>query len=549
MGADEPPVLPFDFWTAERFRDPWASRNIGFVLRAYRTDPRHRDVYGEHGISQSRLARWLGTEQAVVSTWENGRREVDSLRRNIEIAQKIGIPPELLWFDLPVEYGKRGDTVGRTELEVLRRSIGMTQEEFAKRMGVGRTTVLRWESGKHTPQPYQWPKMAKVLGIARLRLAEILRASSPEEPLRKTGANPMVEVSQSQSIQVDAPELLNSLGWDMQDHTKRRTFFTQAATTVGTVLAIVSSRHADTGPSRLGFDTETLEGLEQTTLGLRRAYRSAGALSLLGASHGTLNLLTEMLPTAGQYEDRLVTAIGQTASLIGVMLTLDLDDFMAGERYLSLAARAGKQAGNNELLAFSLGARAFHAAYSGDPSGGREYADSALKIAARRSSPIMKAWLSAVASEMYALEHDEHTCRKLLDAASDHLEASDDDEPWSGVGVFNAEKLSAYVGGDLMRLGRYREAQQVLHEALDKLDDSLVKHRCTAYIDLAEAYAADGKLDEATHCASNALTLVAITRHSASLRRIEKLYRHIRATDSHAGDLLGDKLIELKVML
>lgn len=346
-------------------------------------------------------------------------------------------------------------------------------------------------------------------------------------------------------------ELSTLLGWDMQDPTKRRTFLTQAAGAVGTVLALVddpldiASRRAIASRS-LSFDLETLEGLEQTTLGLRRAYRSAGALSLLGAAHGTLNLLTEMMPHAGRHQDRLVTAVGQTAGLIGVMLTLDLDDFDAGGRYLSIAARAAQQAGNNELLAFILGARAFHAAYSDDSNGGREYADAALSIAKRGISPITHGWLSAVASEMYATRQDEITCRQLLDNAASHLEAADPNEPWTGIGVFNAEKLAAYVGGDLMRLGRYREAQQALHDALDKLDESLVKHRCTAYVDLAEAYAANGQLDEATGYAMNALTIVSGTRHAVSLKRIEKLYRSVRDVDKAASSKLNEKFIELK---
>jgi tetratricopeptide (TPR) repeat protein len=343
------------------------------------------------------------------------------------------------------------------------------------------------------------------------------------------------------------------LGWDMRDEAKRRTFLTQAAGMVGAVLTLTDdplgiSGQRSTSSKSLSFDLETLEGLEQTTLGLRRAYRSAGALSLLGASHGTLNLLTEMMPYAGRHQNRLVTAIGQTAGLIGVMLTLDLNDFDAGGYYLSIATRAAKQANNDELLAFILGAYAFHAAYDtkSDSGGGRDYADAALVVANRGISPTTHSWLSAVASEMYATEKDELACRQLLDSAAAHLEAADPNEPWAGIGVFNADKLSAYVGGDLMRLGRYPEAQQHLHTALDRLDESLLKHRCTAYVDLAEAYAANNQVDEATEYAKNALTIVGGTRHAMSLQRIEKLYRRVRAANQGAGEQLGEMLIELR---
>ncbi len=49
----------------------------------------------------------------------------------------------------------------------------------------------------------------------------------------------------------------------------------------------------------------------------------------------------------------------------------------------------------------------------------------------------------------------------------------------------------------MVRLGRYREAQEILGAALAGLDPALSKHRCTAHIDLAGALARDGRLDDA----------------------------------------------------
>jgi tetratricopeptide (TPR) repeat protein len=339
----------------------------------------------------------------------------------------------------------------------------------------------------------------------------------------------------------------------MWDQAKRHNFLVQSVGTVTTILTSLgcSLNNLPSGinasySGSIGLDVETLEGLEQTTLGLRRAYRSTGALSLLGPSHGTLNLLTEMAPRSGKHQDRVVTAIGQTAALIGTMLSLDLGNFEAGQRYLSVAARAAQQARNNDLLAFTLGARAFQAAYSGDPLAGRDYADSALNIAGRGISPITHGWLSAVASEMHAIDNNEVICRRFLDDAASHLVRADPAEPWTGVGVFNTKKLTAYLGGDLMRLGRYREAQDVLHQALNQLDPPLAKHRCTAYVDLAEAYAAERKIDEAADHAINAIAIVADTRHAASLQRVERLYKQIRVHQSNATRQLGEALVEMR---
>ncbi|QWF84971.1 hypothetical protein HUW46_08423 [Amycolatopsis sp. CA-230715] len=48
----------------------------------------------------------------------------------------------------------------------------MTQEKLAEVMRVDRSTVIRWEAGDYAPLPFQWPRLARVLG----RSADELRA-------------------------------------------------------------------------------------------------------------------------------------------------------------------------------------------------------------------------------------------------------------------------------------------------------------------------------------------------------------------------------------
>src|SRR5690349_18721650 len=57
---DQPPVMPYEFWAVDRYREPFASRDIGKVLRAFRTDARHEEKYGEGRITQRLLGSWLG---------------------------------------------------------------------------------------------------------------------------------------------------------------------------------------------------------------------------------------------------------------------------------------------------------------------------------------------------------------------------------------------------------------------------------------------------------------------------------------------------------
>ncbi|MEV6902162.1 helix-turn-helix transcriptional regulator [Amycolatopsis sp. NPDC051372] len=62
----------------------------------------------------------------------------------------------------------------RKELVSARKAAGLTQENLAEVMGVDRTTVIRWEAGDYAPLPYQWPKLAKVLGRTADELRELI---------------------------------------------------------------------------------------------------------------------------------------------------------------------------------------------------------------------------------------------------------------------------------------------------------------------------------------------------------------------------------------
>jgi transcriptional regulator with XRE-family HTH domain len=63
------------------------------------------------------------------------------------------------------------------QLAALRRKAGFSQEELARRSGVGRTTIYRLEQGANA-HFYTIEKLAKALRTSRKRL---MSDSSPEE--------------------------------------------------------------------------------------------------------------------------------------------------------------------------------------------------------------------------------------------------------------------------------------------------------------------------------------------------------------------------------
>lgn len=60
-------------------------------------------------------------------------------------------------------------------LATYRRAVGYTQESFAEKLGVDRTTIGRWERGAQSPQPWQRPDLAAALDISLDHLDDTLR--------------------------------------------------------------------------------------------------------------------------------------------------------------------------------------------------------------------------------------------------------------------------------------------------------------------------------------------------------------------------------------
>ena len=70
----------------------------------------------------------------------------------------------------------------RAALAAARKAAGYTQEQLAAVLHVERSTVIRWEAGRHAPVPYLWPKLVRVLGISRDQLMALLADDDPTQP-------------------------------------------------------------------------------------------------------------------------------------------------------------------------------------------------------------------------------------------------------------------------------------------------------------------------------------------------------------------------------
>jgi len=75
----------------------------------------------------------------------------------------------------------------RGRLAQRRKAVGLTQEQLAERLGVERTTVVRWERGQTQPLPWLRPRLARALRVSANGIEELLAAggapASPDGPV------------------------------------------------------------------------------------------------------------------------------------------------------------------------------------------------------------------------------------------------------------------------------------------------------------------------------------------------------------------------------
>lgn len=106
------------------------------------------------GLSKAQLGKMIGVPTAEIINYEKQFQEI-YYEQAIKLSEALDIDIELLLDDytkfLTPGYGAR--------IKKMRASIGVSQEKFAKLMGVNRSTVSIWEIEYHRPSRENYIKM------------------------------------------------------------------------------------------------------------------------------------------------------------------------------------------------------------------------------------------------------------------------------------------------------------------------------------------------------------------------------------------------------
>jgi tetratricopeptide (TPR) repeat protein len=142
-------------------------------------------------------------------------------------------------------------------------------------------------------------------------------------------------------------------------------------------------------------------------------------------------------------------------------------------------------------------------------------------------------WLACVEAEVHANLGDKSASRSALREAmcTSHVPMSGDDWGWSR---FDDAGRAGFRGVCMLRLGQYDEARESLQEGLTILDPSERQRRLTLMIDISQAYAKEGAIEEACANAREAMRMAADLKSPVKTQRIQPL-RHDLAAHGDAA--------------
>ncbi|MCK2238214.1 MULTISPECIES: helix-turn-helix transcriptional regulator [unclassified Crossiella] len=216
-----------------------------------------------------------------------------------------------------------------------RHAAGYTQETFADKLGVDRTTVGRWERGVQSPQPWQRPDLATALDVSLDHLDDLLRRtkrhtnpSAVLEPFLTPGPSFFVPLADHQpgpvnvfsgddAVHAAIPRLRRALdSIDLPDDGPTRSFAELAAEVAGMIEHRLQARYVEMAWRLPGLISELARahadarhGVRDTAMLLTLAFRAAdGVAYKFGYLDLSARIIDLMRVSALAAEDPLLVA-------------------------------------------------------------------------------------------------------------------------------------------------------------------------------------------------------------------------------------------------
>lgn len=325
-----------------------------------------------------------------------------------------------------------------------RKALGYSQEKLAELLGVDRTTVGRWESGRIKPQPPQRRGLAIALEVTLAELDTLLtqpRAAGQEATGHQSSDHPGVG--------------------DLDEMIRRE--FLRILTVSGALTALpLDEAEALTEGVRRG----ALADFTRMNSHLWQVYqlaRSKGSVHLIVRDQ--LSTLNEALADARGNSRPLLNAAADLFQLAGEV-AFDANRYTDAASSYSLAASVSKDARAFDLWACALARHAYVDLYEHRYEQAAQILGAAERLAQRGDGSLAtRHWVAAVQAEAYAGMGDLASCERALDEAERVLELG----PGSTNGGwlrFDGTRLAEERGARYVQLGRLDLAEETLKQAL-----------------------------------------------------------------------------------
>jgi tetratricopeptide (TPR) repeat protein len=334
--------------------------------------------------------------------------------------------------------------------------------------------------------------------------------------------------------------LRKALAPEVRGQTNRRTFIIGTGTTVGALLLADHANRADAlerlqrALVRPGLDSSTLTYLETRFAGYWHDYHITRlpASELLAYALDDLNKINCLLEKSALATNRaqLYNLTAHAAVVVGA-LQWDTGAHAQSRDTLQMSLVAARDAGNSEIEAVAHAWLAFGWMYESPERDTWQAALQSIQAGRElcRSGDTLASWLAAIEAEIHSHLGDRKACLTSLRDAGKATDLTAANPQWYWT-RFDDAALAGYRGIAHLRLGATAEARTALSEALQVLDSSEGQRRLTLLIDLAQAHAQEGAIDEACAHAIDAVRMAANYQSPVKTRRLlplgEQLARH-----------------------
>ncbi|MGH3802584.1 MAG: hypothetical protein ACRDTD_21160, partial [Pseudonocardiaceae bacterium] len=429
------------------------------------------------------------------------------------------------------------------------------------------STVVRWEAGETTPQPWCRPKLAEALTVSVDELDTLLAegqtdedGQSPSSSQPRAGdklldldaANkppddpehdPVLVAPWNPRGTVDAVVMLSGGGW-----VKRRAFLSL------TGPALTAPAHQwlvhEPGPLVSGLSghrvsASLIDRLTAMISDLRKMDDVAGGGSVLALAQQEFEWVAGLLDRAG-YDERtgrgLHVALAELGQLCG-WAAYDAGHHGLAQRYYVAALRAAHTADDRPLGAHVLSCMAEQAARQGQPAEAVTLIQTALSGTQGCQTPSLLANLYTGQAYAFATLGDGSGCTAALSQARTQIERLTPAAEPSWLYWVNPANMTSEVGNSLRQLGHAEQAAMVLENGIAMFDDSLPRGRLGYLIHLADTLARPGKQRDLDAAVDRGLEAVQLAENLDSTRcvgLIRNLYHQItpHAKVPAVGDFL-----------